>query len=510
MRIAVAGAILARHGGLLRPEELSDLPWPARLVLRLGRLFPPGRETLNDTLVRSGPSYIKLGQFLATRPDIVGVARANQLRLLQDRLPPFPADEARAVLAAQFAENPDTLFPEFGPAVAAASIAQVHRAVTPEGRIIAVKILRPAIEERFSRDLGDFRFAAKWLERFSFEARRLRLAAAVETLARSVKLELDLRMEAAAIVEMAANVGEEEGFRVPVVDWQRTARRVLTTDWIDGTPLSDLDALKARHIDLPALADAVIQNFLKHAIRDGFFHADMHPGNLFADENGTLVAVDFGIMGRLTPRERLFLAEILHGFVIRDYARVAQVHFDAGYVPAHQDVATFAQALRAIGEPIMDQPAHAISMARLLTQLFEVTGQFDMQTQPQLLLLQKTMVVVEGVARMLNPSFNMWAASEPVVRDWLERHLGPVGQLEGAAGGAAQLGRLFTALPDMLGEAQRATHMLADMANSGGLRLDRETTDALARAEARHSRTSRYALVVGAAALVVIAFALIW
>jgi ubiquinone biosynthesis protein len=297
---------------------------------------------------------------------------------------------------------------------------------------------------------------------------------------------------------------------VPKVEWALTARQVLTTDWIEGTALSDMAALKARGLDLNRLADTVIQSFLRHAIRDGFFHADMHQGNLFADTEGNLVAVDFGIMGRLTPKERLFLAEILYGFIRRDYARVAQVHFDAGYVPPHQDPAIFAQALRAIGEPIMDRPAHEISMARLLTQLFEVTGQFDMATQPQLLLLQKTMVVVEGVARMLNPHFNMWSSSEPVLREWIEKKLGPLGQIEGAAEGAASLGRLFATLPEMLVEAQAATHMLADMANAGGIKLDRDTTEALAAAQARHSRAGRYALVAGAVALIAIALALIF
>src|SRR6185503_17540197 len=267
-----------------------------------------------------------------------------------------------------------------------------------------------------------------------------------------------------------------------------TARQVLTTEWIEGIPISDIAALKAKGFDLKALGDNIIQSFLRHAIRDGFFHADMHQGNLFVDANGHLVVVDFGIMGRLSEGDRLFLAEILFGFITRDYLRVAQVHFEAGYVPANQDPSTFAQALRAIGEPIMDRPAHEISMARLLTQLFEVTGQFEMATQPQLLLLQKTMVVVEGVARMLDPAFNMWTVSEPVVREWIEAKLGPAGQMEGAAEGAAVIGRLIIELPEVLAEAQKATHMLADMANSGGLRLDRETTEALAFAQARRAR----------------------
>jgi ubiquinone biosynthesis protein len=512
-RLARAGWVMSRHDAFPPPDDVAALPWPARCGLRLAHLLATkshGNGKLSGALAELGPSYVKLGQFLSTRPDIVGPARAEELRKLQDRLPPFDVGVARQMIKLNLGRDADEIFAYFGPPVAAASIAQVHRATTRDGRDVAVKILRPQIEQRFARDLSDFFFVARLVERLSAPARRLRPVDATETLAQSVRLEMDLRMEAAAIREMAANVADDPGFRVPKVEWALTARQVLTTDWIEGTPLSDMAALEARGLDLNRLADTVIQSFLRHAIRDGFFHADMHQGNLFADPQGNLVAVDFGIMGRLTPKERLFLAEILYGFIRRDYARVAQVHFDAGYVPAHQDPAVFAQALRAIGEPIMDRPAHEISMARLLTQLFEVTGQFDMATQPQLLLLQKTMVVVEGVARMLNPHFNMWNSSEAVLREWLEKKLGPLGQIEGAAEGAASLGRLFTTLPEMLGQAQAATHMLADMANAGGIRLDRETTEALAAAQARHSRAGRYALIAGAAALIAIALSLIF
>ena len=512
-RLARAGWVLARHDAFPPPDDTASLPLPARLGLRLAGLIAGnshGNGKLSAALAELGPSYVKLGQFLATRPDMVGAARAEELRALQDRLPPFDIEIARQVVKANLGRRADEIFSEFSPAVAAASIAQVHRAKTRDGADVAVKVLRPGIEQRFARDLSDFFFAARMIERLSAPARRLRPVDATETLAQSVKLEMDLRMEASAIKEMAVNVENDPAFRVPKVEWPLTAKQVLTTDWIDATPLSDMAALQARGLDLNRLADTVIQSFLRHAIRDGFFHADMHQGNLFADAAGNLIAVDFGIMGRLNPKERLFLAEILYGFIMRDYGRVAQVHFDAGYVPASQDPAVFAQALRAIGEPIMDRAAHEISMARLLTQLFEVTGQFDMATQPQLLLLQKTMVVVEGVARMLNPNFNMWHSAEPVVREWIEKKLGPLGQLEGAAEGAASLGRLIVTLPEMLGQAQAATHMLADMANSGGIRLDKQTTEALAAAQARHSRAGRYALIAGALALIAIALTLIF
>ncbi|MGE0214059.1 MAG: 2-polyprenylphenol 6-hydroxylase [Parvibaculaceae bacterium] len=514
-RLARTGHVLARHRALVPEEERARLPAPARLglaLLALGRrerVSAKGESPIVSALTALGPSYVKLGQFLATRGDIVGQARAKELAALQDKLPPFPEAQARAEIAAGLGEPVEALFEAFGPPVAAASIAQVHKARTREpageGRTVAVKILRPGIEKRFSRDLDAFLFAARQMERWHRPSRRLRPVEAVGTLVQSVKLEMDLRMEAAAMSEMATNVVADPGFRIPAVDWQRTARRVLTTEWIDGTPLSDLKSLEAGGHDLKRLADLVIQSFLRHAIRDGFFHADMHQGNLFVDAAGSLVAVDFGIMGRLSPKDRLFLAEILYGFITRDYTRVSQVHFDAGYVPPHQDPAVFAQALRAIGEPLMDKRADEISMARLLGQLFQVTEQFDMQTQPQLLLLQKTMVVVEGVARTLDPKLNMWVTAEPVVKEWIEQKLGAQGRIEGAAEGAATIGRLVGALPELLSEAQKTAHMLAGMAEGGGVKLDRETTEALAEAQARHGRWGRVALWVGALALAAIA-----
>jgi ubiquinone biosynthesis protein len=455
-----AGIVLARSD-LMTPAVLGDLPAVARWAigaLRLGVASTSGRD-LGAALQRLGPSHIKLGQFLATRPDVVGQTLAGQLSKLQDKLEPFSQTEAIAEIERGLGAPVNQLFESFGPPVAAASIAQVHKAKTPQngdgGRTVAVKVLRPGIERRFSKDLAGFRSAASAIEFLSKPARRLRPVAAVETLARTVELEMDLRLEAAAISEMAGNIENDPGFRVPRVDWARTSRRVLTLDWVDGIAISDIDALAKSGHDLEALGAVIIQSFLRHAMRDGFFHADMHPGNLFVDADGLVVAVDFGIMGRLEPKDRLFLAEILHGFITGNYKRVASVHFDAGYVPADQSVELFAQALRAIGEPLMDKQADDISMARLLTQLFQVTEQFEMQTQPQLLLLQKTMVVVEGVARMLDPKLNMWTIAEPVVADWMTARLGPEGRIADAAEGAATLGRVLAALPEAAARFER-------------------------------------------------------
>ncbi len=507
-----AARTFAAYDAMLPPEQLKELPALARLGIRVGK-FGTGRKSaaagtgkVVAALSDLGPSYIKLGQFLATRPDLVGPRRAFELKALQDKLPPFPTETAKDIIRANLGAPVETLFTEFGPPVAAASIAQVHRAVAPDGRILAVKILRPGVGRRFAADLDSFYFAARQMERFSAEGRRLRPIAAVSMLEQSMRQELDLRMEAAALSEMAQNTTGDPGFRVPKVDWARTARDVLTTEWIEGTPISDLEGLTRQGFDLVKLGDTVIQSFLRHAIRDGFFHADMHQGNLFVDHAGNLVAVDFGIVGRLGDKESMFLAEILYGFITRNYRRVSEVHFEAGYVPRHQDPAVFAQAIRAIGEPIMDRPANEISMARLLTQLFEVTALFDMQTQPQLLLLQKTMVVVEGVARTLNPNLNMWVTAEPVVRSWIERKLGPAGRLEDTAG---SLGRAVAGLPMLVDNARKAAGLLADMAQSGGVRLDGDSIQALAEAQHAKGRPLRIAVYAAAAALVVIAISLV-
>jgi ubiquinone biosynthesis protein len=322
----------------------------------------------------------------------------------------------------------------------------------------------------------------------------------VATLRRSVAIEMDLRLEAAALSEMAENTKADPDFRVPTVDWDRTARDVLTLEWIEGTPLSDRARLEAKGFDLPQLGRSVIQSFLRHALRDGFFHADMHPGNLFVDNDGRLTAVDFGIMGRLGPKERRFLAEILYGFITRNYHRAAEVHFEAGYVPPHHSVESFAQAIRAIGEPIHNRPADEISMAKLLMLLFEVTGLFDMRTRPELLLLQKTMVVVEGVARSLDPKLDMWTVAEPVVREWMERHLGPAGRLENAAEGTVGF---LSNVPTLMSRGAVLVEQL-DAITRDGLVLAPETVAAIGAAEARRTRWTAIALWVIAALLLVL------
>ncbi len=499
-RLGRAGFVLAREG-VFALVDPAPLPPAARLGLKAARLIErptaEGAEgRLATALTKLGPTYVKLGQFLATRPDVVGIKLARGLESLQDKMAPFPRDEAEAVVTAALGKPLKEAFAWFGPAVAAASIAQVHRAEvdTPDGRKpVAVKVLRPGIEQRFRVDIDAFTFAARRAESMSAEARRLRMMETVATLRRSVALEMDLRLEAAALSEMAENTKRDPDFRVPAVDWDRTAKDVLTLDWIEGTPLHDRAKLEAKGFDLKHLSRAVIQTFLRHALRDGFFHADMHPGNLFVDDAGQLVFVDFGIMGRLGPKERRFLAEILYGFITRNYQRVAEVHFEAGYVPSHHSVEAFAQAIRAIGEPIHSRAADEISMAKLLMLLFEVTGLFDMRTRPELLLLQKTMVVVEGVARALDPKLDMWTVADPVVREWVERHLGPAGRIEDAAEGAAEVGRALSGVPGLMSRGAAMMEHI-DAITRDGLVLAPETVAAIGAAEQKRGRWTAIAL----------------
>jgi ubiquinone biosynthesis protein len=507
LRLTRAGFVLAREGvfGVVDP---SLVPPPSQLAIRIARLVErrgaKSGPRLSRALERMGPAYLKLGQFLATRPDVVGVVLARDLESLQDRLPPFSQAEAETAISTALDRPISQVFASFSPPVAAASIAQVHRGEVLRDGVrhpVAIKVLRPNVASRFRRDLSDFFFVAHKAEAHSSEARRLRLVEVINTMSRSVAMEMDLRLEAAALSEMAENTDGDPDFRVPTVDWDRTAHNVLTMEWIDGIPLSDHARLEQADVDLPDLGRKVIQSFLRHALRDGFFHADMHPGNLFLDNDGRLVAVDFGIMGRLGTKERRFLAEILLGFITRNYRRVAEVHFEAGYVPSHHSVENFAQAIRAIGEPIHNRTAEEISMARLLTLLLEVTGLFDMRTRPELILLQKTMVVVEGVARSFNPRLDIWRVAEPVVREWIELNLGPVGRLQSAATGAGELARVLTGLPTIASRAVAVLEQL-EVLTREGVQLSPETIAAIGRSEGKKSRWRTIALWIIAATFI--------
>jgi len=423
------------------------LGWPFRL---LGYRGDPSLPPVTRAITALGPAYIKFGQVLSTRPDVVGTELANQLRVLQDRLPPFDQATARATVEGELGQPVDAIFSEFSEPVAAASIAQVHRArLAATDEEVAVKILRPGIERAFRRDIDAFYSAAGLIETLSPASRRLRPTEVIAHFEGVVMGELDLRLEAAAASQFAANTRGDAGFAVPAPDWGLTSRRVMTIGWAEGIPLGDVPALKAAGHDLPALAARVLQLFLSHALRDGLFHGDMHQGNLKVAPDGAIIAYDFGIMGQIDAYTRRIYAEILYGFIRRDYDRVAEVHFEAGYVPPDRDIHAFARALTAVGEPIFGMEANQISMARLLAYLFEVTEKFGMQTRTELILLQRTMVVVEGVARSLDPHINIWQVARPIVESYVRDNIGPRALARDLRRTAQVLGRFGPKLPQM-------------------------------------------------------------
>ncbi len=481
-----AGIKLLRSGILAAvPRDVcTPLQWRMVQLLRMVETKATPHSAAHAFAVL-GPSFIKFGQFLATRADVVGVAMAADLAMLQDEMPPFPMDVARAQVLAEMGKPVEEIFSEFSTPVAAASIAQVHKAVLiSNGKTVAVKLLRPDIQRRFKADLAHMAFGARMMEAMSAEARRLKMRDIVATFASWARTEMDLRLEASALAEMAQTTKNEVHFRVPHVEWDYTSRAMLTMEWIDGQTLRNPAALHAAGHDLVKLSEILLQSFLKQALNDGFFHADWHAGNIFVEGlhkchpersegspadrapfqgdpsampqddtlnvQSTIVAIDFGIVGRLGEKERRFFAEILWGFIKRDYERIAQVHFDAGYVPATQDKAAFAQALRAVGEPIHERPANEVSMARVITLLFEITSLFGMETRMELLLLQKSMVMAEGLARGLNPNINIWTTAEPIVKTWIENELGPKAQAKHVAKAVASLVRHLPHLDVMI------------------------------------------------------------
>jgi ubiquinone biosynthesis protein len=427
-RLLKWGRILARHGALTGIERDPNTPAALRRLVRIARLGArvPKVPRYADAFQAIGPAAIKLGQTLATRPDIVGEDAANDLLRLQDALPPIPYATIHEAMRTSFGRDPATLFARIDEVpVGAASIAQVHRAVTTDGRDVAVKVLRPGVEEEFARAIDTYQWAAAQLEGMSIEARRLRPRLTVENFRRWTLRELNFRREAASASELAEAMTAEPDFIIPKVDWQRSTAKVLTIEWIDGIKLSDRPALVAARYDLPRLATTLIHAFLRQAIAEGFFHADLHQGNLFAVSGNRIAAIDFGIMGRIDRRARVWLAEILYGLIIGNYKRVAEIHFEAGYVPSHHNVAEFATALRAVGEPMRGLAVKDMSIGMMLDSLFSITRDFDMVTQPHLLLLQKTMVMVEGVATSLDPDINLWDTAAPFVREWIRTELGP-------------------------------------------------------------------------------------
>lgn len=446
------GAMYVVLGGFGAPVSVRflvrALGWPFKW---LGLRGDPSLPPVVRALTALGPAYIKFGQILSTRPDIVGTEMSQQMKYLQDQLPPFPLDQAIAMVEAELGAPVEVLFDDFSEPVAAASIAQVHKArLREDGKLVAVKVLRPGIERAFRKDIDAFYLAARMIEAFLPSTRRLRPLDVITHFEGVVMGELDLRLEAASASEFTVNTKADKGFQVPQPLWRLSGRTVMTMDWAEGISLADNEALDAAGHDRVALGARVLQLFLSHALRDGFFHADMHQGNLKVAANGYIIAYDFGIMGRIDAYTRKVYAEILMGFIQRNYRRVAEVHFEAGYVPADRDVEAFASALRAVGEPIFGMEANRISMAKLLAYLFEVTERFGMETRTELILLQRTMVVVEGVARSLDANINIWQVAQPVVEDYVKSHVGPLALVKDLATTLQVLARFGPKLPRLV------------------------------------------------------------
>ncbi len=461
-RLIRTGATLERTGAMDVVLEAFRAPPRLRFVARalgwpfkwLGLKGDPDLPPATRALTALGPAYIKFGQILSTRPDIVGEELALQLKYLQDKLPPFPTEIAKKMIEAELEQPVDQIFRTFSEPVAAASIAQVHHArLADTGEEVAVKVLRPRIDRAFRTDIDAFYFMARTIEILAPAARRLRPMDVIAHFESVVMGELDLRLESSAAAEFAANTAKDAGFKVPKPHWFLSGRQVMTMGWAEGINMADNAALDAAGHDRRVLANRVLTLFLNHALRDGYFHADMHQGNLKVAANGDIIAFDFGIMGRIDEYTRRVYAEILFGFIRKNYRRVAEVHFEAGYVPADHDIDEFARALRAVGEPIFGMDASRISMARLLAYLFEVTERFGMETRTELILLQRTMVVVEGVARSLDPNINIWDAAKPIVESYIAKNIGPRALLRDLAKTASVLARFGPKLPALV-EAQ--------------------------------------------------------
>jgi ubiquinone biosynthesis protein len=497
---------LARYDALFLAERAGVSPRLVRLAARLSGGGRPLREMkgkrpgerLAAALQALGPSFIKLGQALSVRSDLVGEDIANDLSELQDRLPPFSGAEARAAIEAEFGKPLDDLFTSFeDEAVAAASIAQVHFAVTSDGDEVAVKVLRPGVEAAFAADLDLMAWLAAEAEKRLPEIRRLKPVESVRIFADAVAMEMDLRLEAAAGEELAANFSDDAVFRVPAMDWARTGRRVLTLQRIATTPIDEAETLREAGFEPDEIVAQMARIFFLQVFRDGFFHGDLHPGNLSVAADGTIWAVDFGIMGRIDKATRHYLAEMLSGFLNGDYLGVADVHIRAGYVPAHHGREAFAQAARAIAEPIFGLPMRDISLARLLAQLFEVTRRFEMETQPQLLLLQKTMLVAEGVGRQLSPDTNMWELARPLIEDWVAKNMTAEARAAEAVGEGM---RVIERLPALVQEMGESVGRLA----RDGVKLHPDSVRVLAGGDRRRAH---WPLWAGAAAVALLLLA---
>jgi len=455
---------LGRAGTLGHIGRINLLPnWMQRLCRMMDRLMRSRGATkdaggaLADALLRLGPGFVKFGQALSTRADLIGPEMSLSLSQLQDRLPAFPARIARRLVESETGKPLDATFTEFTDTpVAAASIAQVHAATLIDGRRVAVKLLRPQIDQRMRSDTMLFFALASILEWAAPGLRRLKLVTAVQQFVEISDVELDLRMEAAAAGRLAENLRDDAGIYVPWVDLERSTSRMLVIEWIDGIRIDDVPALEAAGHNIADLTEAAARSFFNQVFRDGFFHADMHPGNIFVAADSRLVPIDFGIMGFLDFADRLFLARLLMAMLDRDYDMVAKLHADAGMLGDDVSLPHFAHAVRAVADPVMGKSLGEVSLGTVLGQILQLSTRFSIEVQPQFNLLQKTMMMAEGVARQLNPQADMWDLSRPLASDWMRDQAGLAKRaetfIEDALLVASRLPRLLKELEDSAGQ----------------------------------------------------------
>lgn len=389
----------------------------------------------------AGPSFIKLGQMLSVRPDLIGPSLAATLSKFQDQLPPFSQKKVKNILQQEFAAT--EIFSEFDfTPVASASIAQVHKAKLQDRRIVAVKILRPQIAKIMARDIVTLKVLLKFVGIFSkfLEKSLLNVVSLLQDVSRS---ELDLLREAANASRLKEDLKAVKGFYVPEIFWKFSTSKILVLEWLDGTPFSDKDKIANSPFDNKQIAQNFVVSYFTQIYDNGFFHADMHPGNLFLLKNGDIAVVDFGIMGKIDKKTRLAVAEILIAFLHKDYKQAAQIHIDAGLVPSTTDVDDLALSCRKIGNAIVDISVKDISVAKLLASLIEMTRDYEMATRPELLLMQKTLLLVEGVGMMLDPNLNMWDLARPWIKDWAGKNIGFDAKIRDAMVDLFELGRKF-------------------------------------------------------------------
>ena len=419
MRHGLDEFILAAH--LFRPIRffrfLSPFYWGKK---------PPRGVRIRQALEDLGPIYVKFGQILSTRRDLLPDDIALELAKLQDQVPPFPGEQARAIVEKALGNPVGKLFGEFdSQPLASASIAQVHAATLHDGRKVVVKVVRPRIEKTIQRDIDLLFTIARLARKYSSDARRLRPVEVVEEYNKTIHDELDLLREAANATLLRRNFADGKLLYVPEIFWDLTRENVMVQERIYGTPVDQVDELLANGVDLKALGERGVEIFFTQVFRDNFFHADMHPGNIFVRNDGTYIGVDFGIMGTLTAADQRYLAENLLAFFHRDYRRVAELHVESGWVPSDTRVEDFEAAIRTVSEPIWEKPISEISFGHFLLRLFQTARRFNMEVQPQLVLLQKTLLNIEGLGRMLYPQLDLWSTAKPFMERWMSEQVGP-------------------------------------------------------------------------------------